>query len=257
VPGVNRAGSDLGPVAVVTGSSRGLGAGMAREFAARGLRLGLCARSRPEPPVERGVLVASVDVSDAAAVDGFAAAVVERFGRIDLWANNAGVLAPIGPVADASPGALRTHVETNVLGVMYGSAAFARHVRARPGDGVLVNLTSGAATNPYEGWAAYCASKAAVDMFTEVVAREGRRDGLWAFALAPGHVDTDMQALIRSSPPEALPAVGRFRQVFEEDRFNSPAWVARFILDRLVERTASPERSGAPKDVRLRVPDEG
>jgi benzil reductase ((S)-benzoin forming) len=253
---VSRVRSDPGPVAVVTGASRGLGAGMAREFARRGLRLALCARALPDPPAEHDVLTVSVDVTDAAAVDEFAAAVVERFGRIDLWVNNAGVLAPVGPVADADPGGLRLHVETNVLGVMYGSAAFARHVQGRPGDGVLVNMTSGAATHPYQGWAAYCASKAAVDMFTEVVAGEGRRDGLRAYALAPGHVDTDMQALIRSTPPEAFPSVGRFRDVFEKGGFNSPAWVARFILDRLVDRPPRSEGTPAPDAVRLRVPDE-
>ena len=229
---------------------------MARQFAARGLRLGLCARTRPEPPVEGESLVASVDVTDGAAVDAFAAAVVERFGRIDLWVNNAGVLAPIGPVADADPVALHAHLDTNILGVVHGSAAFVRHLRARPGIGVLVNITSGAATTPYEGWAAYCASKAAVDMFTAVVAREGRPDGLHAYALAPGHVDTDMQALIRSTPADAFPSVRRFQGVYEADGFNSPAWVAAFILDLLAVGPDDVQGGGASGEVRLRVPDE-
>ena len=257
--GVNRSRTHTGPVAVVTGASRGLGAGLAAAFAARGLRLGLCARARPERPAEHAVpaevLVASVDVTDAAAVDAFAGAVVGRFGAIDLWVNNAGVLGPIGPVADADPVALHTHLDTNILGVVHGSAAFLRHLRARTGDGVLVNVTSGAATTPYEGWAAYCASKAAVDMFTAVVAVEGRPHGLRAYALAPGHVDTDMQALIRSTPADAFPSVPRFRRVHEEGGFNSPAWVARFILDELVGRPRGPH-GGALEEVRRRVPDE-
>lgn len=242
------------PVAVVTGASRGLGAGLAARFAARGYGLGLCARHEPAAPpvphlstsgesatevegdaVGRGaaasrVVTAAVDVTDPAAVDRFAADVVARLGRIDLWVNNAGLLAPIAPLRDADPAELRANVEVNVLGVMYGSAAFARHVRSRPGGGVLVNISSGAATRAYEGWAAYCASKAAVDHLTRVVAVEEAEAGLRAFAVAPGVVDTEMQAAIRATPPERFPAVERFHEMKRTDAFNSPAWVADHIL---------------------------
>lgn len=265
------------PVAVVTGASRGLGAGLAARFAARGFDVGLCARRRPAvPPVSlasspdeidggdsvdaqreavRGdalanrVMTAAVDVTDPAAVDRFAAEVVARLGRIDLWVNNAGLLAPIAPLRDADPAEVRANVEVNVLGVMYGSAAFARHVRSRPGGGVLVNISSGAATTPYEGWAAYCASKAAVDHLTRVIAAEEADAGLRAFAVAPGVVDTEMQATIRSTPADRFPAVERFHEMKRTDAFNSPAWVADHILDLFDD--SSPDRP-----LIQRVPDE-
>ena len=240
-------------MAVVTGASRGLGAGMAEALGRVGFRLGLCARTCPDPPVGSEAVARSVDVADAAAVDRFASEVVEVFGRIDLWINNAGLLAPIGPLADADPSALRTNIDVNVLGVMHGTATFARHVRSRVGSGVLVNLSSGAATRPYEGWAAYCGSKAAVEMITEVVAREERSYGLSAYAVSPGLVDTEMQALIRSTSPEAFPAGDRFRQVHRDDGFNSPAWVTRYILNELLPAA---ERHDAPAAVHCRVPDE-
>lgn len=242
-----------GSVAVVTGASRGLGAGLASAFAAEGLKLGLGARTLPESPEGSDSLCVQLDVTDPSGVDEFCAAVVERFGRIDLWVNNAAVLEPVGRVVDDDPDALRAHVETNVLGVMYGSASFARHVRGRSGGGVLVNITSGAATRPYEGWAPYCASKAAVDMFTEVIALEERDHGLRTYALAPGHVDTDMQALIRGTPPDAFPSVERFLRVHEEGRFNPPEHVARYILDHLLDGTGG--RGGDGEAIRLRVPD--
>lgn len=240
----------IGPVAVVTGASRGLGAGLAEALAGQGWRLGLCARRRPEPPDGATAVTAVVDVTDAAAVDDFAGEVVGQMGRIDLWINNAGLLEPIGPLADADPTALHRNLDANVLGVLFGSAAFARHVRSRPGGGVLVNVSSGAATRPYEGWAVYCGSKAAVEMITEVVVREERVAGLRAFALAPGLVDTDMQALIRAADAAAFPEVERFRRVHDDDGFNSAAWVARFILDQLVGA------DGAQSAVRVRVPEE-
>ena len=224
-----------GRVAVVTGASRGLGAGLADHFAAVGMHLGLCARHRPVPPAAQDghtgpPVTAAVDVTDRAALDAFAAEVVARYGRIDLWVNNAGLLGPVGPLADADPDLVRRTVDVNVTGVLHGAAVFAAHVRSRPGPGALVNISSGAATKPYEGWAAYCATKAAVDQLTRVVALEEAPHGLVAYALAPGLVDTDMQAAVRASDELAFPEVARFRRAAEEHRFNSPAWVAEHIL---------------------------
>ncbi len=251
-----------GKVAVVTGASRGLGAGLAAHFAAAGLHLGLCARHRPEmvartrPRVEGGQiapaeapLVATVDVADFDGLAAFADAVVDRFGRIDLWVNNAGVLEPIGPLLEADPGQLARHVAVNVNGVLFGAMLFARHVAARAGTGVLVNITSGAAARPYAGWAAYCATKAAVDQASEVVALEERRHGLRVHAVAPGVVDTDMQTAIRATTDDRFPEVERFRRLKAEEAFNSPAWVA----ERLLELAFGDD---PPDGVRLRVPDE-
>jgi NAD(P)-dependent dehydrogenase (short-subunit alcohol dehydrogenase family) len=249
-------GRQVGKVAVVTGASRGLGAGLAVAFGQAGMRLGICARSLPVVPVGAEAVARSVDVADPVAVDAFAGDVIKRFGRIDLWVNNAGVVAPIGPLADADPVALRRQIETNVLGALHGTATFARHVRGRAGEGVLVNISSGAATKPYEGWASYGASKAAVEMATEVVAREEWGAGLRACALSPGVVDTDMQALIRSTSPELFPSVRRFRRLHDEGSFNSPGWVARFILDRLVDLPAGTGHGADAWTVRVRVPDE-
>ncbi len=245
-----------GLVAVVTGASRGLGAGMAGTLAAEGIRLGLCARTRPTAPAATDAVTASVDVTDAAAVDRFTTEVVGAFGRIDLWVNNAGLLAPLGPLAHADPGDVRRNIEVNVLGVVHGSAAFARHVRTRPGPGVLVNISSGAAVHATEGWAPYCGAKAAVEMITEVVALEERSSGLAAYALSPGLVDTDMQTLIRSTPVADFPAGGRFHEAHRAGAFNSPAWVTRYVLEELVGPALSGAGPGGPGGpVSRRVPD--
>jgi NAD(P)-dependent dehydrogenase (short-subunit alcohol dehydrogenase family) len=239
-----------GRTAVITGASRGLGAGLAEAFRACGLRLGLCARSAPVLAPGPDVVAERLDVRDAAALAGFAAAVEARFGAIDLWINNAGVLEPIAPLRDVTPEDARHHLEVNVLGVLLGTQAYVRHLRRRGGEGVLVNVSSGAAQKPYAGWSVYCAGKAAVERLTECVALEEAAHGLRAYAVAPGVIDTDMQASIRATPPERFPEAPRFLERKREGRFNSP----RFVAEHLLRLAFDP--AARPAAVSVRLPDE-
>lgn len=205
----------------MTGASRGLGEGLVAAFAAAGHEVHGFARS------------SGVDVTDPEAVERFAADVG---APIDLWVNNAGVLGPLGPVSAVE---FRQTLEINVLGVVHGTQAFLRH---RAPGGVLVNISSGAATTPYEHWGPYCASKAAVEMLTEVTVLEGHAR---AYAVSPGLVDTEMQAELRRT---AFPGRERFVRAREAGAFNSPAWVARHLLDVAFGDVRPPTR--------WRVPDE-
>jgi benzil reductase ((S)-benzoin forming) len=235
---------------VITGASRGLGAGLAEAFRERGLRLGLCARSAPVLAESADVVARRLDVRDPAAVAAFAGEVEARFGAIDLWINNAGLLAPIDPLRDVAADAARAHLEVNVVGVLLGTQAFVRHLRRRGGEGVLVNISSGAARKPYAGWSVYCAAKAAVDRMTECVALEEAASGLRAYALAPGVIDTDMQALIRATPAARFPDVARFVEMKRANDFNTPGFVAEHILAIAFDPAAR------PAEVCVRLPDE-
>jgi NAD(P)-dependent dehydrogenase (short-subunit alcohol dehydrogenase family) len=251
--------SDPHPVAVVTGASRGLGAGVARSLAAAGFALGLCARSLPEVPESAPAGVpARVDVRDADALGDFASTVTDTLGPIELWINNAGVVDPIGPLRSLPVDVLQTHVEVNLLGVLWGSQTFAGIVHERSEPGTLVNISSGAGSTVYQGWAAYCATKAGVDHLTRVVAAEEADHGLAAFAVAPGGIDTDMQTTIRSTPSERFPAVARFHDLASRDAFNSPGWVGACILELHLAATsgAHPDWVSATDAVVVRVPPE-
>lgn len=216
-----------GKVIVITGASRGLGLGMARRWRDLGARLGLCARS-PVPLEGPGVVRDTVDVTDRPAVERFARRVADELGPIDLWVSNAGVLDPVGPLVAVDPDAVDRHVHVNLLGAVWSARAYLGHLRGAGHRGVLVTISSGAAHTPYAGWSVYCATKAAVDQLSRVLALE-EADRCRVLAVAPGVVDTDMQELIRSTSPDRFPAVERFRQLKEAGRFNSPAHVADWI----------------------------
>ena len=234
-------------MAVITGASRGLGAGMAERFAQRGVTVAACART--EPTVEGAAMTASVDVVDGPAVHGFAGEVAARLGPIDLWVNNAGILDPMGPLRTLSTDDVEHHLRVNVMGVVHGTQAFLRH---RHPDGVLVNISSGAALKGRAGWAAYCAGKAAVDRITEAVQLEEAATGLRAYAVAPGVVDTAMQGEIRAVGEQAFPAVQRFRDLHSTGALVTPEEAARGIWS-LLDR---PLESGAVVDLRdLPAPD--
>jgi benzil reductase ((S)-benzoin forming) len=238
-----------GRTAVITGASRGIGAGLAREFAKQGMNLALCARGACPIPVgaEDRCLTQSVDVRDEDSVQAFADAAAARFGSIDLWINNAGVLEPIAPLRELEVAAFRTHLEINLIGVFLGTRAFVRMHRARAAqagaaqDACLINISSGAAWSGYAGWSAYCAGKAGLDRLTEAVQLEEAETGLRAYAAAPGVVDTAMQELIRSCSSEQFPMVDKFHEMKAAEAFNSISFVAQHVLGYAFDPDARPD----------------
>jgi len=239
-----------GRTAVITGASRGLGAALAEHFAARGIRLALCSRTDPALAPGDDVLAERVDVRDEKAVDEFALHVEERFGQVDLWINNAGVLEPIKPLRDLTLDEFRDHIDINLTGLFLCTRAYVQHLRRRGGEGVLINISSGAAWQGYAGWTAYCAGKAAVERLTECVQLEEEANGLRAYAVAPGVIDTDMQVQIRACKPDVFPEREKFLEMKRDDTFNTPGFVADHLLAIAFDPAARPE------EVTVQLPDE-
>ncbi|MCP3909453.1 MAG: SDR family NAD(P)-dependent oxidoreductase [Actinomycetia bacterium] len=238
-----------GRVVAITGASRGLGAGMAEWFAAHGVRLGLCARNEPPAPDGAEAVCAAVDVTDAGATETFVRLVAHELGSIDLWINNAGVLEPIVAQRDLDPADLAAHLAINVGGVLIGTQAYLRHLDEAGRAGALVNISSGASQSGRTGWSAYCAGKAAVDRLTETIAVEEPDRLPVALSVAPGLVDTDMQALIREQGTDVMPDVDFFRQRKTDGTMNSPAFIAETIAGWVFE-------GPSPDSVFCRVPDQ-
>ena len=195
-----------GKSVILTGASRGIGAAAAEAMAAEGARLLLLARSAEGITVlatrlrRKGAQAEAMtcDVSEWTQVQAAVARAQEAFGRIDGLVNNAGVIEPIGPIAASDPRAWAHAADINFKGVYFGIRAVLPGMRAQ-GSGTIVNLGSGAAHNPLEGWSHYCSAKAATAMLTRCTHLENRGRGVRVFSLSPGTVATDMQRTIRAS----------------------------------------------------------
>lgn len=122
----------------------------------------------------------------------------EAFGGLDILVNNAGVIEPIAHLADSDPEQWGRVADVNYKGVYHGLRA-AIPVMLAQGSGVIVNISSGAATGALEGWSHYCSSKAAALSLTRCADKEYRAHGIRVLGLSPGTVATDMQIAINES----------------------------------------------------------
>jgi len=192
-----------GKTALITGASRGIGAAGARAMAEAGANVVLAARSGGEIEAlakEIGGQARAVvcDVADYASVEGAVGVAVEAFGGLDILVSNAGVIDPIARLEDSDPRAWGTAIDINLKGVYHGMRAAAGPMIAR-GGGVMVNISSGAASGALEGWSHYCASKAGVLSLTKCGHKEWAERGIRVVGLSPGTVATEMQVSIRDS----------------------------------------------------------
>ena len=192
-----------GKTVMITGASRGIGASAAQIFAEEGANVVLLARSADKiemlaKEIGNQAFARACDISDQT---DFAAAVsegIDKFGKIDVLINNAGVVEPISHMATADPTDWGTTIDINLKGVFYGMHAVLPGMIAA-GGGTILSVSSGAAHGPVEAWSAYCASKAGAAMLTRSLDKEYRDKGIRAMGLSPGTVATQMQREIKAS----------------------------------------------------------
>src|SRR5690349_18451268 len=164
-----------GKIALVTGASRGLGEGVARALARDGMKVMLLARDGDlAQRVAREIAGAggraealACDVSDYPAVERAVTDTRERLGGLDILVNNAGVIEPIADLASSDPAAWARNIQINLIGG-YNVVRAVLDGMLRTG-GTIINISSGAAHRPLEGWSAYCAGKAGLAMVTRSI----------------------------------------------------------------------------------------
>ncbi len=195
-----------GRTILVTGASRGIGEVTAERLAAAGARVGLLARNagRIAALAERieksggTAYAAEGDVASRASVADAYTRIRAALGPADGVLNNAGLIAPIGRLHETDPAEWLQNVSVNLVGAYNVLHSVLPDLLASR-RGVVVNMSSRAAARPTEGWSAYCAGKAGLMMLTCILDVEYGPEGLSAYGLRPGVVDTEMQVKIRAS----------------------------------------------------------
>ncbi len=211
-----------GQVAIVTGATRGIGRATARELATAGARVlinyqrnaALAEELAAEIAAHRGEAFAcQADVADEDAVQRMVQAALDRWGRIDILINNAGITAD-APLARLRPEQWRQVIETDLTSVFLCCRAVLPAMRAA-GYGRIVSVSSLAALAGNVGQTNYAAAKAGIIGLSRALAREVAREGITVNVVAPGYIETDMVETV----PEALRtwalqaiALGRFGQ---------------------------------------------
>lgn len=221
------------PVVIITGAGSGVGRGLALLMAESGYACVLAARTKSalestaaliaaEHPAAQ-TLVMPTNVSDSAQVQALIDAALEAFGRIDALANIAGY-APLQPIPRIEDETLRKVTAVNFDAVVYATRAVWPTFKAQK-SGVVCNVSSMGAFDPFTGFNIYGAAKAAVNIFTKATADEGKRLNVNAYAIAPGAIETPM--LRANFSEKAIPAEGTL----------DPMDVATAIRDCLMGKT--------------------
>ncbi|MAT45011.1 MAG: SDR family oxidoreductase [Anaerolineaceae bacterium] len=232
-----------GKTAVITGSSKGLGFAIAKAFAEQGANVILAART--EKTLQSSVNDLknegykaegfACDTTKLENMEMLAGEAISTFGRLDIWVNNAGIGAPYGLTMSISPERIKKVVDTNIMGVYYGSHVAMQHFLAQ-GSGKLINMLGRGDSGPVPFQNAYASSKVWVKNFTRALAKEYARTGVEVMAFNPGLVITDMLTqvdVIDGYEKKVLPlnTVIRFWGNMPEKPAQKVVWMASSATD--------------------------
>ena len=212
-----------GKVVLVTGGSRGIGAGIAKRFAAEGFRVAIAYRSgKAEADKVLGDIAAAGgqgfvvggDIAKAEDAKAMVAQVVAKFGTVDVLINCAGI-AEYRPFEATDAALFHATFDTNVYGTVTMIQAALPHMPA-PG-GRIINFSSALATRPIPGASIYAASKAAITALSHALAKEFGPRGITVNAIAPGVIETEMTTEILATRGPAITAMTPLGRIGQPD----------------------------------------
>jgi len=224
-------------VVVITGASRGLGRALAFAFTKESARLVLSSRSGDELEKMRRELKAEffpADVTKENEINELADFAVQKFGRIDIWINNAGIWIPHTPIEKMDLKRVHDMIEVNLFGTIYGSKAALIQMKKQQA-GTIMNILSTSALQGRPGSSGYCASKYAAVGFTKSLRLEVQPDNIKALAIYPGGMKTGLF-------DEQKPA--------DYDKHMEPEAVAETIIGNLKKENPEEELIIRREDVR-------
>jgi NAD(P)-dependent dehydrogenase (short-subunit alcohol dehydrogenase family) len=228
-------------VVVITGSTRGIGYGLAESFLTEGCAVAISGRAPEtvETAVQalaarfgpQHVMGLTCDVSDFVQVQALWEAAKTRFGRVDIWINNAGQAHAQTPFWDLSPEQMRSIVETNTLGTILGTKVAVLGMRAQ-GGGAVYNMEGlGSSGMQVKGLAVYGTTKAGIHYFNQALAKELEGTPVICGSLSPGMVVTDMLTVQRGSDPQAWERQKRIFNILADRVETVTPWLAKQVLE--------------------------
>jgi len=221
----------------ITGTASGIGKELALQLLQNPLNkvIGI---SRNNSIIHSNFEFHQVDLSDVDAVCNFKFKAHPDAEKICLI-NNAGMLGEVKHVGKLNATTIAQNYLVNLVAPSVLTNSFIHFYNSSPAEKIILNVSSGAGKAPVDGWAAYCASKAAVDMFSRVVDEEqkidatGKEQNFKIFSVAPGKVDTAMQAEIRKASKKDFSNVQNFIDFKNQDQLISPQAVAEKYIQLL------------------------
>ncbi len=222
-------------IIIITGGNKGLGFGLAKEYHKQGYKVISISRSKIDK-----LYIAEQYQCDLSKTDTIEPVITEIFSHLDktnttnlTLINNAGDLGNVNSLDNISPSDINYTIQVNLIAPLVLNSLFIKLSKNWDCKKQILNISSGAAINPYEGWSMYCSSKAGIDMMTKVISKEQTEvdNGVNVVSIYPGVVDTDMQTKIRNTPKENFKSIHKFIDLYKNGDLLSPKDVANKIYD--------------------------
>lgn len=221
-------------IAIITGGSRGIGKALAEKYASKNYKIFSLSRSIVDM---QNVTQISVDLSDLKDTKDSFSMLLDELKKMEISSltliNNAGRLGEMANLEELSYQDIAKSIQLNTTTPLVLSSMFIKFANQYNCEKQIINISSGAGVNAYQGWSVYCTTKASIDMLTKAIAVEQQqvKNGIKAFGIRPGVVDTKMQQEIRETNATDFVNKDRFVALKNNNELYSTKFVANAIFD--------------------------